>query len=325
MVDAGGLGLGECRALSAYSRADGSWVQAGEAGYDMVRDAWHDTRATQVLSLARPLAGMRVLEVGCGAGRTLSVLKARTQITAFGVEADLASQEQARRDGIECHSELEGIASQAPFDRILVMGLLERVPQPGLLLLHLRELLARGGRLLVEVANLYEPRGLLETSLFLPWRRVCYSRLALEALLRSSGFVPERVVEHQQITVVAESNSDDGPRPFERTGTAEPAHTGMGVAKRLAGYEALERLRLSVFRQGPSLEVLDELLKLVQAPTLERHLVSTLAELVQYWVQLGSPRAAHLMIAAALSGPHSQATREELSLLAGRVAESLQP
>jgi hypothetical protein len=266
---------------------------------------------------------MRALELGIRGPRTASLIAERTRVDVLQVaEPPIEPADEGTEAAAPPPLQ---IAAEGVFDRIFAFGWLERVADPVRALLALRPRLADGGKLLLEVQNLEEPQGRLESNLFVPWRLFTYDRVTLEAALVRAGYSIERVVDRAQLVVVAGLDATDAvlPRPFERLAAFDAGHTGMAVSKRLAGYAALEKLRQRVLAHGPSLELLDELIGLVRAPTLERHLVATLAWLVEYLVQLGSRRAAHLLLSSALSGPRGADARESLQHLAGRVAAEL--
>ena len=108
-----------------------------------------------------PLAGRRVLDIGCGGG-VLTESLAHAGALASGLDASAALIDAARR-----HAALGGLpisyeattaeafasAGHGPFDAITCMELLEHVPDPAPLLAACHALLVPGGDLLLSTLN----------------------------------------------------------------------------------------------------------------------------------------------------------------------------
>jgi 2-polyprenyl-3-methyl-5-hydroxy-6-metoxy-1,4-benzoquinol methylase len=98
----------------------------------------------------------RVLDVGCAAGYFLRVMKDEAW-EVVGLEPSSAIREAARElVGTECI--LEGTLDSAPlepasFDLITLWDVIEHIPDPVAALRRVRELLAPGGKLLLETQN----------------------------------------------------------------------------------------------------------------------------------------------------------------------------
>jgi len=108
-----------------------------------------------------PLAGARVLDVGCGAG-LLSEALARegAQVTALDLAPELIDVAQLHllESGLQVDYRLqsvEDLAAEAPasFDAITCMEMLEHVPDPAAVIRACAALLKPGGQLFVSTLN----------------------------------------------------------------------------------------------------------------------------------------------------------------------------
>lgn len=129
----------------SFTPQSGSAVQA-------VKDAL-DARAFGALLRSIPGASLSVLDVGGGAGWQLDALRriepriGRTTL----VDLDGAALASARGRGHEAfHGRIEDFATDARFDLILLLNLIEHVADPAAVLRKVRGLLAPGGRVLVK-------------------------------------------------------------------------------------------------------------------------------------------------------------------------------
>jgi len=108
-----------------------------------------------------PVRLARMLDLGCGTGATVALVKeARAVAWAGGVELDPQSAQAAA--GI-CDRVWDGDASGAPFDReiaaasldlVLCLDVLEHLSDPWTMVRRLSPLLASGGRLILSVPNI---------------------------------------------------------------------------------------------------------------------------------------------------------------------------
>jgi SAM-dependent methyltransferase len=99
-------------------------------------------------------SGMRVLDVGCGSGDSLSFYLERGAST-FGVEINAQACEEGRKKG---HKMFCGELSEAGyedefFDIVLFHQSLEHVFSPRVTLLEVRRILKRGGKVWISVPN----------------------------------------------------------------------------------------------------------------------------------------------------------------------------
>jgi SAM-dependent methyltransferase len=131
-------------------------------GYRRFRERWplgvlqaEEDRAVQ--RLAEVLPGQRVLEVGCGAGRTLAWLH-QQGTRAFGVDV---SHEMAHECADAGHAvsvqDMQWLAFRPVFDWVMCVGALEFAGDPLEALRGFAASLRAGGRMLL----LYPRRGLL--------------------------------------------------------------------------------------------------------------------------------------------------------------------
>jgi 2-polyprenyl-3-methyl-5-hydroxy-6-metoxy-1,4-benzoquinol methylase len=117
-------------------------------------DYYSAVRTDMVPLLPDPLG--RVLDVGCGAGSTGSLLRPRHPDRLVGIEIDPAAAERARTVYDEvmvgsCEELLAGL--EGPFDTILCYDVLEHLVDPWAALAQLHRLGSPGARLHVSVPN----------------------------------------------------------------------------------------------------------------------------------------------------------------------------
>lgn len=108
-----------------------------------------------------PLAGARVLDVGCGGGLLSEALAAAgAHVTAIDLAPELVrvAQLHARESGLDIDYRQQAVESLAEaeagsFDAVTCMEMLEHVPDPGAILGACATLLKPGGRLFVSTLN----------------------------------------------------------------------------------------------------------------------------------------------------------------------------
>jgi len=148
----------------------------------------------------RPVAGSRILEVGCGSGRdALRLAEAGANVTALDYSAGaLAAVRQACRTPARCHL-VQGNALALPFrdgtfDVVFHQGLLEHFPDPAPVLAENVRVLKPGGMLLVDVPQRWHYYTLAKKLLiamdrwFAGWER-SFSATELERLVEAAGLV----------------------------------------------------------------------------------------------------------------------------------------
>jgi SAM-dependent methyltransferase len=142
------------RYLSIYSEGSDVWLYPRTAGLHGV-----------ILERLGPaLAGARVLDYGCGAGR-MAIHAARVARSVVGVDlqprAVTLARAAAEMCGVANATFLEAGAEAAlgPFDRILLVGVAEHLPDPVSCLNSLSHLLAPGGSMLLACPGFSNLRG----------------------------------------------------------------------------------------------------------------------------------------------------------------------
>lgn len=149
----------------------------------------------------RALSGQepgRLLDIGCGKGHFLAAARAAGW-EVVGVDRSPAAAEYARRTyGIAVHvGDAQEVELDGPFDAVTMWHVLEHMADPSAMLDRARELLRRGGRLVVSVPNLASAQARVfgNNWFHLDRRHHLYhfTPLALRALLTRRGFTVERI------------------------------------------------------------------------------------------------------------------------------------
>ncbi len=145
------------------------------------------------------LAGRKVVEVGCGRGEYLALMR-QADADAYGTEFGDASAAHCAQAGLKVERTfVEGAAARlrdAPFDGFFIMNFLEHLCDPGATLQGIAANLSDGAVGLVEVPNFDM---MLKKSLFSEFigdHLFYFTRDTLNALLARSGF---EVVETREI------------------------------------------------------------------------------------------------------------------------------
>lgn len=163
--------------------------------------AWlrHTLYGDVAKTLRAAAPGRRVLDVGCGSGDLVAALE-EAGFAAEGVEPSDEAASAARARGLRIHTgDLAGFApGPARFDALVMLNVLEHVPDPAALLGEAHGLLADGGVLCVQVPNDFNAAQLAAQRLLgrAPWwiaipDHVSYFDVpSLQAFLRGHGFAP---------------------------------------------------------------------------------------------------------------------------------------
>ncbi len=117
---------------------------------------WLDLRMLRTLLAGIPGRRLRVLDVGGGAGWLLTTVRKASDRVAETHEVDLQSDARvaAEAAGHVYHQmPIEQFSSDEPFDFILMMSIIEHVPDPRAVLASMRDLLSDEGVLLVKTPN----------------------------------------------------------------------------------------------------------------------------------------------------------------------------
>jgi len=154
---------------SASANVDAAEVAKFEAGASRFWDPQGEFRPLHLLNPVRtrfvservPLAGLRVLDVGCGGGLLAeSLAREGAQVTAIDLAPAMieVARLHAAAAGLTIDYRLAGAqeltrASPALFDVVTCMEMLEHVPEPAAMLGTLAQLLKPGGALFVSTLN----------------------------------------------------------------------------------------------------------------------------------------------------------------------------
>jgi 2-polyprenyl-6-hydroxyphenyl methylase/3-demethylubiquinone-9 3-methyltransferase len=153
----------------ATANVDAAEVAKFEAGASRFWDPQGEFRPLHLLNPVRtrfvservPLAGLRVLDVGCGGGLLAeSLAREGAQVTAIDLAPAMieVARLHAAAAGLTIDYRLAGAeelrrASPALFDVVTCMEMLEHVPEPAAMLGTLARLLKPGGALFVSTLN----------------------------------------------------------------------------------------------------------------------------------------------------------------------------
>jgi SAM-dependent methyltransferase len=160
--------------------------------------AWRMDRGCQLS--ADEGQGTSLLDIGCGGGANLAAFSA-LGFTAIGVEPDAA----ARREAAKYGRVLPGTAESLPeevlsrsYDTVLLSHVLEHCIDPAVALNNVKEVIAKGGRLIVEVPN-NAAFGFWHYRQSWPWSDVprhlhFFTRESLKMLLQRCGFEVDRTI-----------------------------------------------------------------------------------------------------------------------------------
>ncbi|HMR09104.1 MAG TPA: class I SAM-dependent methyltransferase [Polyangiaceae bacterium] len=312
-----------------YPTPSGGTAGPGQPEYTAALEAWHSTQADNCIALGGTRRGARVLEIGCRHARTLQLMRARLGVDAHGVEPGPEEAAEACAAGVRCFTgTLEEYEPDAPFDQIQLFHVLEHFHDPLAQLVRLRGMLAPGGKLVIEVPNLYQPYGLLEENFFQNVHLMSFSPNTLPALCRRAGLSPLRVLDRGALFVVAQPDPlapKKLPLAFQMTMLPDPTESAEWVAERLATYARLEKEHALIKIQGPSMEGLENITTLLGRPGLPSHTAQVVAELCEFFMRHGSPRAACVIATAASGGPHAAPLRRAFYQLAQVAAQAVQP
>jgi 2-polyprenyl-3-methyl-5-hydroxy-6-metoxy-1,4-benzoquinol methylase len=197
---------GRCGLVYQPNRRDWSEVQISfEKGYydEHVYMPTTSTRQRQfrvirLLEMVEPLAGKRVLDVGCGQGEFLAAARARgTEV--FGVERSPSAAEVARSQAVDVHIGPfeDWAAGQEParFDVVTFISVLETMESPSAALTACWRLLSDDGLVMVVTGDRLDyttfPSSLsryLGRGFPRELHPYHWSRVSLEAMLNVNGF-----------------------------------------------------------------------------------------------------------------------------------------
>lgn len=139
-------------------------------------------------------AGQNILDVGCGFGTLLDILKKEKQVNVFGVEVGNLDVKVAKEyfglDNI-FHSSLEEFAAKdensKKFDIVIMNHVLEHLPEPLKSLEQIRRVLKSSGLLYIGVPNILNIKKRPE-EFFQYFHTLNFSPHSLKAMLEQGGF-----------------------------------------------------------------------------------------------------------------------------------------
>lgn len=289
-----------------------------------VKSALLTGRANNAIALTYMQPGDRVLQLGCGAGETLITQREALGIECFGVELS----EQLAQLAEEHRIEVQVTPVQSPdfqfeeLDEVQAFHFLQRVPDPLAWLQRCWDCLAVGGRIVVEVPNLYHPQGILADAFLRPTHLHSWSESTLTALLRRAGFTVERVVSTLTLFAVGRKESAE-PRDvaFNTDLLTHPEHDSSWISARLRNYEAMEKTRAAIRREGPDMDKMHQLVHELMKPAFDFHVVHIGLDLIDFFLSHRAVGLACLLATAASEGPYAQELTERFAALAKVIRE----
>lgn len=293
-----------------YPKPGGGHARPDDPEFEATKDAWHRMQAGNAKTLGETKAGDRVLEIGCRHGRTLTLMRDELGIEPYGIEPGIDEAEKAKAAGISCFvGTIEDYdPGELRFDQIQSFHVLEHLHDPLAALIRMRSWLKPGGRMVIEVPNVYQPYGLLQDNFFQNAHLTNFSESTLRVLLQRAGYSTLRSVDTTALFAVAipdESvNASALPLPFVPRLLSNSNESAIWVADRLKTYEILEQLRVLLLSTGPTMELLNELAGTLKRPGFIPHTVNTVTEMAEYFVGQEAPRAAIFVAVAASLGPY---------------------
>ena len=207
----------------------------------MTRVAEDDVRIQALLSKT-DLRGARVLDVGCGTGCLLEMLRS-VGAKVSGIDVDPASVEQAQRRGLDVQrASIEVVPTDPGFDVVILNDVIEHPLEP---MPFLRAALARvkpGGLLMI-----WTPNGDAATT---DQERVTF-RVDLEHMQYFGAESMRWIVSRLPLQVVHfESLGLPNVAPLVTPSTTKRVLRGLG--KRLPGFQFMNRARL-IYQNGKTL------------------------------------------------------------------------
>lgn len=136
------------------------------------------------------LKNKKILELGCGGGEYLRLLRA-AGAEAYGLEYAAASVRTCRKDGLKVFKGFVDSGRklpEAPYSAFCIFSFLEHLPEPGALLSGIAANLEPGGIGLVEVPDFDMMLGRGLFSEFIPDHLFYFTRATLRTMLELNGF-----------------------------------------------------------------------------------------------------------------------------------------
>jgi SAM-dependent methyltransferase len=192
-----------------------------------------------------------LMEVGCGDGRLAAAFKQRLRwVAALEADESMAFEAIRRRvlcvnrtldDYIAAVSPIEHDDEEPGFDAVVSCHVLEHFRDPLGALVHMRAILAKGGRCWAEVPNTSQPYNGLGH--YFQWPHMFnFTAETLSLLFIRAGFEDVHVHEHGHMLFIYGTNGDRAPLSYDEAASifrqrGHDVPPGADVAARLAAYE----------------------------------------------------------------------------------------
>jgi SAM-dependent methyltransferase len=142
-------------------------------------------------------AGAKILDAGCGSGRTLQELERYGEVRGIELNEEAAEIARDRRHGEVLVGRLEELPyGEGTFDLVTCLDVVEHTPDDRVALAELRRVTARGGWLVVTVPA-YQALWSAHDEANHHYRR--YSRRTLRAVALAAGWEIERVTSFNSV------------------------------------------------------------------------------------------------------------------------------
>ncbi len=295
-------------------------LDSSDPQFEAVKQKLYASRASNAMTLCYMQPEDRVLELGCTDGRSLLHQRELLGVHVFGADPCSEARDAAKELGIAVEpTPLDQPQwTTADLDHVQAFHFLQRVPSPHAWLTHCWNSLKVGGRVLVEVPNLYHPNGPLHAHLLRPAHLHAWSESTLVALMRRSGFAVERVVSTLTLFVVGRKVSDErNATRFTPSMLTHPHHDHTWVSTRLATYAAMEDTKATMLRDGPNMDTIHRFVHLLMRPALPCHVVDVTLDLVSFFLSHQAVGLACLIATAASQGPYEGPLKRRMAKLAG--------
>jgi SAM-dependent methyltransferase len=163
--------------------------------------------------------GAQVLDAGCGSGRTLVELQRYGDVRGIELSEDAAEMARGRGTGEVVTGRLEELPwTQATFDLITCLDVIEHTPDDRLTLRELRRVCKPGGWLLVTVPA-YQALWSAHDEANHHYRR--YSRRGLRAAALDAGWRVERITSFNSMLLAPAAAVRLAERRWRRNGSAD--------------------------------------------------------------------------------------------------------
>ena len=310
-----------------YLKDNGEMILPGSAEFEQCRIHSHESQAHNA-SIISPLPpGAKILEIGCRDGSTLAIQKKLCQIQTYGVEPGTKEAEQANNSGIDCFNGIfeDFDPGDMRFDQVQSFHVLEHLHQPLEALIRFREYLLPGGKLLIEVPNVYQPYGSLQLNFFQNVHLVNYSANTLAALIKRAGFKIDKIIDQGALLISATriETTEKLPLDFNINLLDQPEELGPWVSERLDNYDQLEQMTAYLLQKDCCNELLAAFSSQVSKPAFSE----SLAQTTVLWVETLISRALYphalFVLEAVIAGPHPAELKEILSSYAGQIRQHL--